>query len=74
MLRMHCEYEKTDGYVIAKLPQRLVDWYKLDGLAESDYRLIPEPEKAKIKMDVGPLVKRRCNPKKGDNLGEICPQ
>jgi hypothetical protein len=56
---MHCEYEKTDGYVIAKLPQRLVDWYKIESLAESDYRLIPEADKIKLKMDLSPLIKRQ---------------
>jgi mannose-6-phosphate isomerase-like protein (cupin superfamily) len=59
LLRMHCEYEKRDGYVVAKLPQRLVDWYKIESLAESDYRLIPEADKAKLKMDLSPLIKRQ---------------
>ncbi|MGH7847405.1 MAG: hypothetical protein ACREQW_19840 [Candidatus Binatia bacterium] len=61
LLRMHCEYEKTGGYVIAKLPQRLVSWYKIDSLAESDYRLIPEADKTKLIMYLSPLVVRQAS-------------
>lgn len=61
LLRMHCEYEKTDGYVVAKLPRRLVDWYKIDSLTESDYRLIPEADKTKLMMDLSPLIVRQAS-------------
>ena len=30
LLRMNCEYEKQDGVIIAKLPQRMTQWYKID--------------------------------------------
>ncbi|HWP57395.1 MAG TPA: cupin domain-containing protein [Candidatus Acidoferrales bacterium] len=59
LLRMHCEYERSDGDIIAKLPQRLVNWYKIDSLSESDYRLIPEEDKTKLILDLSPLLRRQ---------------
>jgi hypothetical protein len=53
---MNCEYEKQDGFIIAKLPQRMTQWYKIDKLAESDYRLLTEPEKVRVRMDLTPLI------------------
>ena len=59
LLRMNCEYEKQDNAIIAKLPQRMKQWYKLDSLAESDYRLLTEPEKIRVKLDLTPLIQKR---------------
>jgi hypothetical protein len=59
LLRMNCEFEKQDGAIIAKLPQRMVDWYKIDKLSESDYRLLTEPEKIRVRMDLSPLIQRQ---------------
>jgi len=59
LLRMHCEYEKSGDYVIATLPQRLVQWYQIESLAEGDYRFIPEDDKMRIRADLRPLIKRQ---------------
>lgn len=59
LLRMNCEYEKQDNAIIAKLPQRMKQWYKLDALSESDYRLLTEPEKIRVKLDLMPLIQKR---------------
>jgi mannose-6-phosphate isomerase-like protein (cupin superfamily) len=59
LLRMNCEYEKQDGAIVAKLPQRMVQWYKIDKLADSDYRLVTEPEKIRIRVDLTPLIERQ---------------
>jgi hypothetical protein len=56
---MNCEYEKQDGFIIAKLPQRMVQWYRLEKLAEFDYRLLTEPEKIRVRMDLTPLIQRQ---------------
>jgi mannose-6-phosphate isomerase-like protein (cupin superfamily) len=61
LLRMNCQYEKQDGYVIAKLPQRMVQWYKMEGLSESDYCLLTEPEKVRVRMDITPLIQRQAS-------------
>lgn len=58
LLRMNCEYERDAGYVIAKLPERLVQWYKIESLSESDYNLIVEPDKTKVRVDLSPLIQR----------------
>ncbi|MFQ5682522.1 MAG: cupin domain-containing protein [Candidatus Binatia bacterium] len=58
LLRMNCQYEKQDDYVVAELPQRLVRWYQLEQLKESDYRLVTEAEKIRVRMDITPLVQR----------------
>ncbi|HTN71670.1 MAG TPA: cupin domain-containing protein [Methylomirabilota bacterium] len=52
LLRMNCEYELDDGHVIAKLPERLVQWYKIDKLTESNYKLIPEPDGTRVRVEL----------------------
>jgi len=52
LLRMNCEYETSDGYVIAKLPERLVQWYKIDSLSDSNYKLIAEPDKTRVRVEL----------------------
>lgn len=59
LLRMHCEYEKSGDYIVAKLPERLVQWYRIESLSESDYRLIPEDDKIRMRLDLRPLIKRQ---------------
>jgi mannose-6-phosphate isomerase-like protein (cupin superfamily) len=59
LLRMHCDYEKSGDVVIAKLPERLVQWYHITNLAESDYRLIPVEDKMRVQLDLRPLIKRQ---------------
>ena len=50
LLRLDCDFEKSDGYILAKLPERLVKWYELESLSESDYKLISEPDKARVRV------------------------
>jgi hypothetical protein len=45
--------------IIAKLPQRMVQWYKLDKLQDSDYRMLTEPENIRVRMDLTPLINKR---------------
>ena len=59
LLRMNCEYEREGDFVIAKLPLRLVEWYKLDGLNEGDYNLVPESDGARVRVDLTPLIGRQ---------------
>jgi len=64
LLRMNCEYEKNDSTIVAKLPQRLVQWYKIESLSESDYTLITESDKTKVRLDLSPLIKKEAvNPR-----------
>jgi len=58
LLRMNCEFEKDGDAIIAKLPERLARWYKIGSLAETDYKLIREPDGTRIRLDLGPLIKR----------------
>jgi mannose-6-phosphate isomerase-like protein (cupin superfamily) len=59
LLRMHCDYEKSEDTVTAILPERLVQWYQIDALADSDYRLIPEGDQLRVRLDLQPLIKRQ---------------
>jgi hypothetical protein len=52
LLRMNCDYEMDDGHVVAKLPERLVQWYKIDRLQESDYKLTLEPEMSRVRVEL----------------------
>jgi len=58
LLRMNCEYERDGDFVIAKLPVRLVQWYKMEGLKEGDYHLLPESDGARVRVDLAPLLHR----------------
>lgn len=52
LLRMNCEYEQDDGHVIAKLPERLVQWYKINKLTNSNYKLIAEPDGTRVRVEL----------------------
>jgi mannose-6-phosphate isomerase-like protein (cupin superfamily) len=52
LLRMNCEYEQDDGHVIAKLPERLVQWYKINKLTDSNYKLIAEPDGTRVRVQL----------------------
>ncbi|MGH7770447.1 MAG: cupin domain-containing protein [Candidatus Binatia bacterium] len=52
LLRMNCDYQMNDGNVVAKLPERLVQWYKIDRLPESDYKLTLEPEMSRVRVEL----------------------
>jgi mannose-6-phosphate isomerase-like protein (cupin superfamily) len=54
LLRMECPYEKSDSYVLAKLPLRLALWYRVDQLAESDYEIIGEPDRVRVRVNLRP--------------------
>ncbi|HET8563660.1 MAG TPA: cupin domain-containing protein [Candidatus Binatia bacterium] len=58
LLRMNCEYEKQNGAIIAKLPQRMAQWFRIENLTESDYRLLTEPEKIRVRVDLTPLLQK----------------
>ncbi|MND04727.1 hypothetical protein D3C83_251340 [compost metagenome] len=55
---MNCAFEKDGDDVIAKLPQRLVAWYGLEGLREPDYKIIGEPDKLRVRVQLDPLIRR----------------
>jgi len=59
LLRMHCDFEQKDDMIIADLPLRMTQWYKIDRLEDSDYRLHPEPENVRVKVDITPLLEKR---------------
>ena len=52
LLRMNCEYESAGEQVIAKLPERLVQWYKVDQLVDSNHRLVPEPDGTRVRVEL----------------------
>jgi len=49
---MSCSLRRrSSGYLIAR-------WYRLNDLAESDYRLLPDPENTRVRVDLTPLILR----------------
>lgn len=65
ILRMNCEYEVWGGDVLVNLPERLVRWYQLRDLAESDYRIVPSRERTYVRVDLRPLVQREAVDRSG---------
>jgi mannose-6-phosphate isomerase-like protein (cupin superfamily) len=59
LLRMNCALEADSDYIIAKLPQRLVNWYGIKDLTESDYKLIVEPDRTRVRVDLEPFSRRQ---------------
>ncbi len=61
ILRMNCEYERAGDDVLVNLPERLVRWFQLRDLTESDYRIIPSAERTYVRVDIRPLVVREAS-------------
>jgi mannose-6-phosphate isomerase-like protein (cupin superfamily) len=59
LLRMNCEYETEGDSIVAKLPERLVQWYGIENLAQTDYRKIPDPDKTRVRIDLSPLIQKQ---------------
>jgi len=59
LLRMDCGHEKDGDSVVVKLPERLVQWYEIENLSESDYQLITEPDRARVRVSLKPLIERQ---------------
>lgn len=59
LLRMNCAFETDGDYVIARLPQRLVHWYGIQDLTESDYTLIGEPDRTRVRVNLDPFIRRQ---------------
>ncbi len=58
LLRMNCEYEEDGDTIVAKLPERLARWYKLDKLSDSDYKVVKDPDCTRVRIDLSPMIKR----------------
>lgn len=58
LLRLNCEHRRSGDSVLAFLPERIARWYRLNDLAESDYRLLPDPENTRVRVDLTPLILR----------------
>ena len=59
LLRMNCQYEKSGNHIVAKLPERLAQWYKIETLSDSDYNLISEPDKTRVRLSLEPLIAKQ---------------
>ena len=55
---MNGKYQREDGYVLTNLPERFAQWYQLQDLEESDYRIIPEQDGTGVRVDLSPLIER----------------
>jgi hypothetical protein len=56
LLRMNCEYEQDGDMIVAKLPLRMSQWYKIDKLNDGDYKILTEPEKIRARIDLSPIM------------------
>ncbi|MPZ15919.1 MAG: cupin domain-containing protein [Chloroflexi bacterium] len=59
ILRMNCEYERRDAYTLANLPERMAQWYQVDDVTDTDYRIITDPERTRVRIDLSPIIDRR---------------
>ena len=59
VLRMECTVERGASSIVAVLPERLAYWYRTPDLTDADYRLIAEPGKARVRVDLSPIIDRQ---------------
>jgi mannose-6-phosphate isomerase-like protein (cupin superfamily) len=59
VLRMECQLERAGNHVVAVLPERLAYWYRTPDLTDGDYRLIAEPGKGRVLVDLSPVIDRQ---------------
>lgn len=59
LTRLYCEYERAGRDILVNLPERVVRWYGIRDLTESDYRIIPDPEGASARIDLSPMIERQ---------------
>jgi quercetin dioxygenase-like cupin family protein len=59
ILRMSAEFGQRGEDIIANLPERLAKWYEAEDLVEGDYRIIPDPDGTRVRIDLSPIIDRR---------------
>lgn len=59
MLRVNCDYERSGSDILVNLPERIANWYRVGDLTEVDYRVIPDPDGNRVRIDLSPLIDRR---------------
>jgi mannose-6-phosphate isomerase-like protein (cupin superfamily) len=55
LIRMDSGHERDGDSVVVRLPERLVQWYEIAGLAKSDYQVIGEPDRTRVRVSLKPL-------------------
>lgn len=58
VLRMECAFERVGDQTVARLPERIADWYRLDKLSDADYTLVTDPDRTRVRADLTPLIER----------------
>jgi mannose-6-phosphate isomerase-like protein (cupin superfamily) len=59
VLRMNCSYEQEGDHILAKLPERIVSWYRLEGLTDDDYLLRPDRTRVRVRVNLTPFHQRQ---------------
>jgi quercetin dioxygenase-like cupin family protein len=59
VLRMSAEFGARGEDIIANLPERLAKWYEAEDLVEGDYKVIPDPDGTRVRIDLSPIINRR---------------
>ena len=57
-LRMNCQFVRDGDDILVNLPERMARWYRVRNLTEADYRIIPDPERWRVRVDLTPLIQR----------------
>ena len=58
-VRMECTYEKSGDSVVAVVPERLAERYRLDDLLDSDYAVTADPNGTRVTVDLTALIERQ---------------
>jgi mannose-6-phosphate isomerase-like protein (cupin superfamily) len=63
ILRTTCGYVREGDQLVAKLPDRIVRWYRLEGLDDGDYIVRPDRTKTRVRVDLRPFFERQAREK-----------
>ena len=59
ILRTTCSYVREGDHLIAKLPDRIVRWYRLEGLSDGDYVVRADRTRTRVRVDLRPFFERQ---------------
>lgn len=61
LTRLYCEYQRSSDHILVDLPERVARWYQVRDLTESDYHVIPDPDRTSVRVDLSPLIEREAS-------------
>jgi mannose-6-phosphate isomerase-like protein (cupin superfamily) len=59
ILRTTCRYVREGDQLVSRLPDRIVRWYRLEGLSDGDYVVRGDNTRTRVRVDLRPFFERQ---------------